>query len=116
MQIGVYDFALHHTIHALEIQLSRIIQVCLMYNMVSKFVFLIITFSQGVYEALEREPKLWTYLVSYYSNTKQSEILMNCWSMFAQDIKVNEVSQIKRLNPDLTSEAFAAQLDAIQFN
>jgi len=41
---------------------------------------------------------------------------MNCWSMFAQDIKVNEVSQIKRLNPDLTSEAFAAQLDAIQFN
>jgi hypothetical protein len=36
--------------------------------------------------------------------------------MFAQDIKVNEVSQIKRLNPDLTSEAFAAQLDAIQFN
>jgi len=69
-----------------------------------------------VYEALEREPKLWTYLVSYYLSTKQSEILMNCWLMFVQDIKVTEVSQIKRLNPDITSEAFTAKLDAINFN
>jgi hypothetical protein len=33
--------------------------------------------------------------------------------MIVQEINVAEVSQIKRLNPDSTSEAFTAQPDSI---
>jgi hypothetical protein len=40
MQIGVFDFALHHTIHTLQIQLSRVIQVCLMHSLVSRLCLL----------------------------------------------------------------------------
>ena len=43
MQIGVYDFGFHDTINSLQLQLSRVIQVCMSCVLMSNMVFQVLS-------------------------------------------------------------------------
>jgi hypothetical protein len=70
MQIAVYDFGLHDSTNTLKDQLSRILKVRMMHFEImygrwylKLCLIILLCFMQGVYEAHNRVPKKWKFLV-----------------------------------------------------